>query len=794
VGLPAYRNGTAAESKGEHRMTDTADLNELLNPLCRAWLGKIELAKARKEKDFDQYARQCMQFYSGAVGFMYDPQFQRRYFGGTLAPKFKITLAKAFELVAIFGPLLYARNPQRRVTPFRWPEFNPAMVAADVDVDLEQMSHMAEEAQQQLQQAAEQAQQAGMDPQMAMDPQAMQIVEQFGQVQQYVSQMADADRMEKLQRDGLCQVAETYLNYTPVEQPDGGMEQAAEDAITEALIKGRGLLMPRVYTFPGGQTKLTGCFFKSVDDLLIDPDAKSAAFGEAWWIALEYTEPHFIAERRFGLPFGSLLNKGESVQSGDGLGSVQGHSQKNQLLDEGETFDLVTYYDIYSCAGVGTRLTGLSQPLRTSLESVTSDFCRIVVCEGVPWPLNAPMMRVAKADTEEVGKMFEWPVPYHKDRRWPVAMLDFYREPGKPWPISPLRPGLGELMCMNLIISHLVQRSWDSSITLIAVLKRALKELKDALESGESFQIVPLSEANKSIGEVIQYIEKPEVSFDVWRILEHLFNLFDKRVGLSDLLYGVQSGGISRTATDVEVRQEKLSVRPDHMAKKVEAWQSNVARMEFICAHANQIPAESVAPFLGTVGTKLWQGRFLNAPEEEILREVVCRIESGSARKPNRQKDVANMEKVYQPLVQQVHDVVDKTGDVMQYAKLDVVNKALFEAMELDLGGFTFDDVQPPQPDDSEALAAEQQMAVEQQKAQLEMAKQAAQMELKQQEAETMLMYDASQAEQNLAQEAERHVQELSQSQEKHVMDMLLLAAEQRIKRLQERGKKQEAA
>ena len=785
-----------SQEKSVEGMSDTTDPQNLLKPLCTAWLAKIRMAEQKKYKEFGQYADQCMAFFSGAVGFMYEPEFQRKYFAGTLSPKFKITLNRAFELVALFGPLLYNRNPDRRVTPHKWPAFDPRLVAADMGVDLDVLAERAQAAQQAIEQAWQQARQNGVDPNTVSPPtEAMQVVRQYEQISQYIEQLGQADTLERLQRDALCQVVEQYQAYTPYEQPGGGLEQAAEDAITEALIKGRGLLVPRTYQMPGSKMRLTGCFFKSVDDLLIDPDARSAEFGEAWWVALRYREPHFIAERRFKLAPGALKNRGESEPSAEAMGGVQGNPRRNELMDEGETYDLCTYYDIYSIAGVGTKLTGTPQPLQASLDRVVGDFARIVVCEGVPWPLNAPGSKVLEAGADEVAKMFSWPVPYWKDRRWPFAKLDFYPEPNHAWPVSPLRPGLGELICLNVIMSHLVQRSWDSSITLIAVLKRAQKELESALKGGDSFQLVPISEANKNINEVIQYIQKPEVNFDAWRIIEHLSSMFDKRVGMSDLMYGTQDSGISRTAEDVKVRQEKISVRPDHMSKKVETWLSDVSRLEMICAHQSQISADSVRPILGTVGARLWQNRFLNTPHEEILREVICRIEVGSARKPNRQKDAANLKELYQSLSQTALQYAQRTG---RFSLMNALNRQLGEALEQDMGEFMFDDIEPPQEDQGQQQLGQEKAQREQQKAQREQQK--AQLEQQKAEREQQkvqaaiagkqaeLQLKAAEAEQTLVQDAERHAQQLTQQQEKHRMDMLLLQAEQRLKRLAKRG------
>jgi len=754
----------------------------LLRPMTAAWLNKLEIAREVRKKEFDDYADQCMAFYSGALGFMYSKEFQSRYTKGQFDPKFKITLNKPFEFVALIGPLLYARNPDRRVTPFKVPEYPTELIAADMGIDLVSLS----EQYQAVQQMQAEAEQTGVP----LPPEAENVIVQYEGIQEHLSQLGVVDRLERLNRDALCKVAETYLNFTPGEQPDGGLQEAAEVAITEAMVTGLAMLQPQVYTVPGSNIRLTGCFYKNNRKLLVDPDAESLNFGEATWIALETTEPHFIAERRFKLPYGALKNKSGSSQSGDAMGAVQSREDHYDQVARGTTYDNITYWEIYSTAGVGTRLSGQTQPMQQALHEAVGDFARIVVAQGVPFPLNAPDARFEKATVDEVAKMFAWPVPYWKDRRWPVGFLTFYRNIQKdasPWPMSPMRPALGILVALNIIMSHLVQRSWQSSRTFVAMLKRAVKEFRETFENGQDLQIVEVSEINADLDKCIKFLEQPEVSFDMWRIVEQLFRLLDKATGMSDILYAVGGDSTPRSARDVEERSKNLSVRPDYMVHRVEDWMSNLARMEMLCAYENKIDAESVQPFLGTIGAQLWQNRFLNADPSHIYREVSCRIESGSAKKPNRDRDAANVREIYPVLSQQAVAAWER-GDA---EPINALNAKLGEALQIDLTAMRF---QPPAPEQDEAAMqkaqAEQQKAqIEAQKAEVEIAAKAAEMELKQAEREQAIVSDTVSAEQHLVENTERHIQELVQTQEKHEMDMELMQAEAAMRKKMGKGK-----
>ena len=621
---------------------------EFLKPLTSGWLNKIELATRHKRERFQDTADQCMYFFSGAVDFMYTAKYQQKYLKGSLSPKFRICLQKAFELVALFGPLIYNRNPHRACRPHPPNEFSP------------------------------------MDFGDPNDPN-VQAVYQQAMMQEQFRQATAKTR---------CAGLEKYLNYTAREQPDGGLRQAGEYAVTEALIKGRGLIWPKIYSRPGTDQKLTGCFYDTVDRLLIDPDAESPAFGQAYWISREHFEPHWVPERRFGLPFGTLRNK-KNIESSSAQGARQANSVGNLHRQAGRTFDLCKWWEIWSLGGVGTRLTGTSKVMQTAFDDVVGDYAYICVTNGYDSPLNAPAQRLQEADDDEVADMFAWPIPTWADSRWPVAMLDFYRKPRSTWPTPPVGPGLGELTALNIIFSQLVNHVWSSSRTVVAVLKSAQKDVEQALRQGGEQVVLGLPDIMKDINHVVSYLDQPSVNYDMWRIIDELFTVFDKRVGLADMLYGMSVAATPRTATDVRTKDEKLSVRPDHMATKVEEWLTEASTLEKIAAYFGGVAGRDVQPLLGETGAYLWDQHFANANPEVILGETDCTIEVGSARKPNREKDLANVQQLYPAMSQEFSKHADMTTDTSQ---LNVLHQKLGKAMQEDLTGLEMGPRMPPPP------------------------------------------------------------------------------------------------
>ncbi len=687
----------------EDRQPTQDDAAALLQKLVTAWRGKISVSlNSKKRKAYDTVCTQIDHFYSGTMGFMFTPDFQNKYTSSAIKPKFQITIAKAYELVSLFGPALYYRNPTRSVRPYKPIEFGPEVLGDPQDPNL------AQQHQQMMQQ----------------------------QAQEYSVATTRAELMER------------YLSYTPREQPDGGLEQAAENAITEALLYGRGTLWSESFTMPGSERKLTGSFHYPTKDLIIDPDATSVNFGNCRWIARRCVGTAWELEREYRLKPGTL-KKAATGQSGESVGAQQANDLRELTKQRGESHDLVTYYKIWSLGGVGTRLTGIHEFGQKAFDRAVGDYAYLVIVDGHSEPLNAPLEKFRNATTEEVGRMFSWPIPYWLDRRWPVAMLDFTVKPRSPYPIAPMEPGLGELVFINVLISTLAGRAWEDSRTIVACFEDVAEDVEKAMKSPDQNVIIRLKRVQKLIQENLEFLKRPELNAESWMILEKTFELFDKRVGLSELWYAMNPGGAaSRTATDVQAKQEKASIRPDHMAKQVGKWMATVAQTEKLCAYFTGVDGNDVRPLLGRVGAQLWDMLVTTADPEVIVRETDATVEVNSSRKPNRERDLANLGQIMPVLGQLLDKHADATGDTGQ---INALITKWGNAMEEDVSELMMGQRVPPPPPPEQMQQQQQQMQ-----------EQAA--------AEQQIEQATFQAEQNRKQE--EHGMELRQDQEKHDQDM----------------------
>jgi hypothetical protein len=591
---------------------------QVLQPLVASWLGKIQEAQ-RTKKAFDDTAKQCMEFFSGSCGFMWQSEYMAKYIGGQISPRFRITIAKAFELVALFGPTLYWRNPHRVVKPRERLTLDPALFG-------------------------------GLDPTGWI----------FYQSQQQ-------SQIEAVNDKAAAALLEMYLNYTPLEQPDGGLATHASDAITEALIKGGGCIWPRPYFMPGSQRLLTGCFYDSIDNLLIDPDATSLA--DAKWIAQLCCHPTWEVERTFGLPEGSLDGRGQ-YESADAQGRNLLNPWAGSERRIGKSHDLMTYWKIWSKGGCGGRLAGparMDDGLSRQMDQVLGDYAYIVVAPNVPWPLNCPLEFLVGASDSEIFQRFQWPVPYWRDNRWPVSVLSFYKRPGTPWPIAPLAPGLGELTYLNILLSSIANHIWMSSRSFPAIPRGIDKELEATILSGQDLAPLRYTQSNGLKAEdIVKFIQHPPMNPDVWKIFDAIMQMFDRRVGLTELLYGLNPGGaVSRSAEDIATKKEMVSIRPDYMAGKVEDWMTHVAEMERQCALKYIDPQHGdLAGLFAPIEQQLWTRLLTGQPEEFLYRDLRATIAANSTRKPDKARDTENMQQMLQPLLQLMEQHMQMTGDV----------------------------------------------------------------------------------------------------------------------------------
>ncbi len=594
-------------------------MEDALRAISTSWLSKLKQAQKHK-KPFSDDAKECMNFFDGHGDWFWkqDGRADRSY-SKMAPPSFRMCINKAFEAVKLFGSVIYHRNPVRTVTPRTFPPVPPQALGIDPN-----------------------------QPPM-VDPMTGQPMPD-PMLQQYMETSSQIDMIEE-QRRTVATLVETYLNYTPTEL---NLKENSRKAVDEGIIKGMGVWWTELVELPAtedGQTfGIIGSFYDSCDNLLMDPDADEQE--DILWCARRCVHPVDEVAAQYGLSKEDIKGHLESFVAR----SQEEDRDYKTKKQNGKTNDLIVYWKIWSKTGFGHTLKGFPKEFAGMFDSLGQN-CYIVVAEGVDFPLNVPK-ETALEPPDETGlpnSIFtktRWPIPFYAEiNGWPFTPLQFHRKPGYIWPISHLKPGLSELKFLNWAMSFLSTRIMVSCKTMVGVAKAAGDDIKDQIlkheESG--FSLVELSETlGRSVDDIVSVFQMPNVPQDIWTIMQAVSEMFDKRVGLTELVYGMTRNQF-RSAAEAQVKSEQISVRPDDMANVLEDAMSSLSRKEALAARWLLQP-QDVAPILGPIGAQAWQNLVQKMDVHGLAREFDYRIEAGSARKPNKAGRVEQMNLAMQNL------------------------------------------------------------------------------------------------------------------------------------------------
>ena len=689
-------------------------------PLVEVWMERLREAEVSKAR-FNKIGQVCNDFYVSQAGFMWD---QKEFFNGSLPkPKFAFTIAKAFEFVSIYGPSLFWDYADRKVTGQRQIKIEPEMFG---DVN---------------------------------DPNVMKMAEEV---------MRNEAMEESLHRFGRSMMG-TYLNWSQREQP-GGMVLHGQMAITESLIKGMGLLWPQTYQFPGSQSTYTRLCYGSVEDLYIDPDCNDPLWETAGYIVRKHVEPTWEVERKFKLARNSLASFATSASAELRARKTASNSTKK------ETFDCITWYEIWSKVGIGPRTDKLNHHMVDMFDQQLGDFAYLCISPTVPYPLNAPPDKFFGDDpagSPEVLQMFEWRCsgygdifPCYKDRRWPVSPVWYNPIMGSAWPLAPLAPGLGELVALNVLTSAYVESAWENRKQILAYVKSAASELEGILQADEAFAKIPLNDnIHRNINEVMQFLNRPNSNSDILTAIGMMAQQFNDRVGLSELHYG-QSATQIRVAADARQKQEAVSVRPEKMSGDVARWFSDASQLEMILA-ALHVKGAHLTHLLGGFGASQWDQYFGEMPVEQLMRECKASVEASEVRRPNKERDTANIQTLQQFLLPTLTKFAETTGDTQPFNKF---MEMIGDAMELEGDPIELPPWQPP--------VDPQQAEIQKQVQQLEMGKTAAETQHKEASASKAIadavakMHEVQQPAGGLINEL-KHEQEIRHKEDTHAQNMI---------------------
>ena len=635
-------------------------LEDALRAITQAWQSKLTQARKHK-RPFQTDADECMRFFDGQGDWFWKTgrESTNGKYSKICPPSFRMVINRCFEAVKLFGSVIYHRNPVRTVTPRKFPAIPPQALGINPE-----------------------AMEPQVDP-MTGQPMPNPQIDQFIQISEQVAMM---DEQKKV----TSELLEAYLNYTPVEL---NLKETSRKVVDEAIIKGMGVWWTEFTELESVEGEepygIVGSFYGSCDDLLLDPDADEQE--DCLWSARRCVHPIDEVSRRYGVDKEKLKGHLQSYVSQ----SRDTDRDYKMLHRNGKTNDLVVYWKIYSKTGFGHTLKGFPKQFQDMFDGL-GDHCYIVIAEGVDHPLNVSPETVMSSNTEELFMKTRWPIPFYLENNgWPWTPLQFHRKPGYSWPISHLKPGLPELKFLNWALSFLATRVMVSCKTMVGVSKAAGDDIKEQILSHEEsgFSLLELSETlGRSLNDVISVFQMPNVSGEIWQIIEAVGQQFDKRTGLTELTYGLSRSQF-RSAAEAQVKSEQISVRPDDMANVLEDAMSDIARKEALAARWLLTPGD-VAPIVGPLGAEVWSNSVQNTTAGAIAREFEFRIEAGSARKPNKaaQVEKANM------AVQTLGPILQGFAQMGQVEPLNALMSDWARSLDLDPGPYMIQPPPPPEP------------------------------------------------------------------------------------------------
>lgn len=593
---------------------------DILKSLTSTWIRKLQAAIKYKQP-FSEDAKEASMFFDGEHNWMWKDAYSRGekgYNSSIAPPNFRIQVNKVFELVDIYGSVMYHRNPTRTVTVMEYPDLPPSSLG----VDLEALA----------------------DP-TNIPPEQMQII-----------QMAQQQQLQKELRTGTAMLLERYLNWSPVELD---LKSQGQKWVREALIKGMGVMWTELVTLQTSgdgsrpPVNMVGSFYDTVDNFLMDPDWDNQ--DDILWCARKCVYPLEQVAEEYGIPEDDLRKHFDSSHEL----KLSREPRANKKREIEKTNELITIYKIWSKTGMGDRFKSAPKRFRGMFDSL-GKYSYLVICEGVEYPLNLPpSVLEGIEDTESDGTLNDemiartaWPIPFYADPKgWPCTLLGFHWKPGYSYPISHIRPAIGELRLLNWAMSFAATRIATSCETMIAVQKAADQTIKDQIlaPSEGGFKLIEISELlGRGINDIMSVFQLPQVTRDLWEIIGAVADMFAQRTGLSELVYGYTRSSF-RSASEAQIKQENISIRPDNMANTLEDAMSMLARREALAARWLLEPAD-VVPVLGPLGAIAWQRNVQQADIVSLTRDFLYRVESGSARKPNKATRVEQMQQAVQTL------------------------------------------------------------------------------------------------------------------------------------------------
>lgn len=755
-----------------------------------------------KNKHFDRDAQEARMFLKGGED-LHKHLYKSSGSGGDFTvnadlrpPDFLMSTNRVAEMKDLFNPHLYHKNPFRQANPRTRPEMPQELFFQPMPPQMLQQMVMQMQMQQMMQPQMQPGmmppdQTQGQPPEQQMSPEQM-VQQQYQQMQQqqydkYLQELNSGNAVDRARST----LAQAYLNYTPTPLK---LRDEMRMCIDEALIAGLGIMVTETYRPPGSNKLMVGSFWDSVDNHVIDPDMEKIDLALMWW--RRRIRPVWQVEDQYTIPYGfprGYLKGNASSMNQQSANSSGAYGIEPFRVKEGQTNDLLVTWECWSKMGLGQKLSGVPTEMRAQLDQF-GDNVLMVICDTCPVPINF----LGARDGQDLQKRMRWPTPFWRDDSWPFTEFQFHPQSRCVYPYSHVKPAMGELKFLNWCYSFLAGKVRTISRDFIVTLKQAADSLKRVLLHGGDLSHIDIQQSDGSfkISDVVQWLQHPNMNSDIFTVLDRIESQFERRTGMTALLYG-EAGTQSRLASDADFRQARSMVRIEDMADNVEVGATDTARKEALAAAFHLDPQRDIAPVLGHQAANYW-AQVVNF--EDMLHSQEFRIEAGSIRKPNRERDANNAVQMLQTVgpIFQAHS--QATG---QYGPLNAAVQLWLKTQDVE-GASAFNLEPPPPPEGPSPEEMEMQMEQQRMQSEMDMEQQRlgmeqqqmqmqAQIEMQQAEVEAQakqmdlvakqqeLQFDVIRSQQELTQDQQAAQQEMQQARERFNQEIAQMRARNQV-------------
>jgi len=383
----------------------------------------------------------------------------------------------------------------------------------------------------------------------------------------------------------------TEKDYCDYAWRHGDMTQHGSRLVHDGLLGGRGV----VWTGYNGRKKIVQSVHDTVDNLLIDADAKTKE--EVNWVARRRIKPRWMLMKLY-------------PEARDTIARLEKHTDSKSNAAKGSgnhASDLIEYHEVYMRVGLANYSPDMLRDSDPATQQAFAD--------------DAPKKYVVACDyLLEVG---EWEIPFFHGDMWPCEWFDPLQGNCGLWPTSPLETGLGHLKALNWIYTLYLSKMRVTTRTPLVVANINGQGLDDdaivKILKGKDLDIVRVTINGDvlKLSDLVQQFKFDTGVEEFERFVSIVGSAFEKATGLYEVLYTGTTPTQIRNATTADMIRNASSSRINNMQVRMEQFMARLALKTMFAARYLESPEDIAAKF-GPQAAETWG---VLAPPEQVQME-----------------------------------------------------------------------------------------------------------------------------------------------------------------------------